>query len=278
MTLRQIDNMNVVAHTGAVRRGIVVAEHVQMVALADGGLRNIRHKIIGNAVRMLADFSAFVRTDRVEIAQVHDRPFGVRFCDVAQDLFPHVLCPAVGIGAVSGFGGLAQRHLVVAGIDRGGRGKDDVLDVVLCHDLAEHQGGIEIVLIIFHRLGNGLADGLEARKVDGAGNLMLCKDFFQQRLVAHIALDELHRLAGNFGYAVQAFRVGIAEIVNYNRRMACFDQFHTGMAANISGAAGHKYVHLDSSSTIFRISSHFFSMSATSLNWVRQRSRFCPSR
>ena len=103
---------------------------------------------------------------------------------------------------------------------------------------------------------------------------MLCKDFFQQRLVAHIALDELHCLAGNFGYAVQAFRVGIAEIVNYNRRMTRLDQLHTGVAANISGTAGHKYVHLDSSSTIFRISSHFFSMSATSLNWVRARSRF----
>ena len=227
---------------------------------------------------MLADLSAFVCTHRVKIAQVHDRPFGIRFCDVEQDLFPHVLCPAIGIGAVSGFGGLAQRHLVVAGVDRGGRRKDDALDVVLCHDFTEHQGGIEIVLIIVHRLGNGLADGLETREVDGAGNLMLCKDFFQQRLVAHIALDELHRLAGNFGYAVQAFRVGIAEIVNYNRRMTRLDQLHTGVAANISGAAGHKYVHLDSSSTIFRISSHFFSISATSLNCVRARSRFCPSR
>ena len=107
---------------------------------------------------------------------------------------------------------------------------------------------------------------------------MLCKDFFQQRLIAHIALDELHRLAGNFGYAAQAFGVGIAEIVNYNRRIARLDQLHTGVAANISGTAGHKYIHLDSSSTILRIAFHFFSMSATSLNCVRQRSRFCPSR
>ena len=227
---------------------------------------------------MLADLSAFVRPHRVKIAQVHDRPFGVRFCDVAQDLFPHVLCPAIGIGAVSGFGGLAQRHLVVAGVDRGGRRKDDALDVVLCHDFTEHQGGIEIVLIIVHRLGNGLADGLETREVDGAGNLMLCKDFFQQRLVAHIALDELHRLAGNFGYAVQAFRVGIAEIVNYNWRIARFDQLHTGVAADVARAAGHKNIHFASSSTILRILSHFFSISATSLNCVRQRSRFCPSR
>ena len=107
---------------------------------------------------------------------------------------------------------------------------------------------------------------------------MLCKDFFQQRLVAHIALDELHRLAGNFGYTIQALGVGIAEIVNYNWRIARLDQLHTGVAANISGAAGHKNIHFVSSSTIFRILSHFFSISATSLNCVRQRSRFCPSR
>ena len=149
---------------------------------------------------------------------------------------------------------------------------------MLCHDLAERQCRVEIVLIILHRLGNGFADGLEAREVDGAGNLMLCKDFFQQRLVTHVALDELHRLAGNFGYAVQAFRVGIAEIVNYNRRMTRLDQLHTGVAANIARAAGHKNIHFVSSSTILRISSHFFSISATSLNCVRARSRFCPSR
>ena len=149
---------------------------------------------------------------------------------------------------------------------------------MLCHDLAEHQRRVEIVLIVFHRLGDGLADGLEPREVDGAGNLMLCKDFFQQRLVTHVALDKLHRLAGNFGHAVQAFRVGIAEIVNYNRRMARLDQLHTGVAADVARAAGHKNIHFASSSTIFRISSHFFSMSATSLNWVRARSRFCPSR
>ena len=107
---------------------------------------------------------------------------------------------------------------------------------------------------------------------------MLCKDFFQQRFVAHIALDKLHCLASNFSHAAQAFWVGIAEIVNYNRRMTRLDQLHTGVAANISGAAGHKNIHFASSSTIFRISSHFFSMSATSLNWVRARSRFCPSR
>ena len=149
---------------------------------------------------------------------------------------------------------------------------------MLCHDLAERQRRIEIVLIIVHRLGNGFADGLEAREVDGAGNLMLCKDFFQQRLVTHVALDKLYRFSSNFGHTFQAFGVRIAEIVNYNRRMTRLDQLHTGVTANISGAAGHKYVHLDSSSTIFCISSHFFSMSATSLNCVRARSRFWPSR
>ena len=68
---------------------------------------------------MLADLSACMCTDRVEVAQVHHRPFRVCLGDIPQDLFAHVLRPAVRVGAIAGFGGLAQRHLVVAGVDRG---------------------------------------------------------------------------------------------------------------------------------------------------------------
>ena len=53
---------------------------------------------------------------------------------------------------------------------------------------------------------------------------MLCKDFFQQRLVAHIALDKLHCLASNFGYAVQAFRVRIADIAAGRKYMKVYRQ------------------------------------------------------
>ena len=111
--------MDIIAHARSIGCGIVVAEHVQMVALADGRLRNIRHEVIRNAVRMLADLSAFVCTHRVKIAQVHHRPFGIRFCDVAQDLFAHVLRPAVRVGAIACLGSLPQRHFIVAGVDRG---------------------------------------------------------------------------------------------------------------------------------------------------------------
>ena len=55
---RKIHDVDIVAHAGAVRGGIVVAEDIQVVALADGSLRDIRHEIVRDAVRMLADSAA----------------------------------------------------------------------------------------------------------------------------------------------------------------------------------------------------------------------------
>ena len=179
VTLCEVNDVDIVAHAGAVGRGIVVAEYVQMVALADGSLRDVRHEVVGDAVRMLADFAACVRADGVKVAQVHNRPCGISLCDVTQNLLAHVFCPAVGIGAVAGLGVLAQWHLVVAGVDRGRRGEDDALGIVFGHDLAERQRGVKIILVVGQRLCNRLAHGLETGKVDGTGNFMLGKNLFQ---------------------------------------------------------------------------------------------------
>ena len=112
-----------------------------------------------------------------------------------------------------------------------------------CHDLAECQRGIQIVLIIFHRLGNGFPHRLEPRKVNGAGNFVLGENFLQKRLVAHVALDERDVFAGDLRHAAQALGVRIAEIIDHNGRVARLDQLYTGVAADVSGAAGDQYVH-----------------------------------
>ena len=38
MSLCQVDHVDIVAHTGTVRRGVVVSEHIQVVTLSDGCL------------------------------------------------------------------------------------------------------------------------------------------------------------------------------------------------------------------------------------------------
>ena len=97
MPLRQITDMDIVAHAGAVVRGIVVAEHAQKRELARRHLRDIRQQIVRNAVRILADQAALVRADRVEIAKQRHRERFIGVRRVPEHLLDHQLGPAVGV-------------------------------------------------------------------------------------------------------------------------------------------------------------------------------------
>ena len=55
VTAREVDNVDVIAHARAVVGVVVIAEDAQMVAAADGDLRNERHEVVGDALRVLAD-------------------------------------------------------------------------------------------------------------------------------------------------------------------------------------------------------------------------------
>ena len=69
MAAGQIHHMDVIAHAGAVRGGVVVAEHVQLFQRAHGHLGDVGHQVVGDAVGVLADEAALVGADGVEIAQ-----------------------------------------------------------------------------------------------------------------------------------------------------------------------------------------------------------------
>ena len=55
MALGEIDHVDIVAHAGAVGRVVVVAEDLQPRALADRDLRHVRHQVVRDAARILAD-------------------------------------------------------------------------------------------------------------------------------------------------------------------------------------------------------------------------------
>ena len=52
---RKVHHVDVVAHAGAVVRGIVVAEHADAFQLAYGHLRNVGQQVVGDALGILAD-------------------------------------------------------------------------------------------------------------------------------------------------------------------------------------------------------------------------------
>src|SRR5690625_8046828 len=99
MALGQIHDMNIIAHTGAVRGGVVVAKDLDLRALTGSHLHDKGHEVVGDAARRFADKSARVCTDRIEIAQAADLPAGVALIKIAQHFLDDELSMAGGIGA-----------------------------------------------------------------------------------------------------------------------------------------------------------------------------------
>ena len=57
VALGEVDDVDVVAHAGAVGRVVVVAEDLQPRALADRDLGDVGHQVVRRAARVLADAS-----------------------------------------------------------------------------------------------------------------------------------------------------------------------------------------------------------------------------
>ena len=74
MPLREIHHVDVVPDAGAIRRLIVIPENPEMVKLPDRDLGDVRHQVVRDAVRVLADKSALMGAYRVEIAEHAERP------------------------------------------------------------------------------------------------------------------------------------------------------------------------------------------------------------
>ena len=69
MTQCQIYHMNIVPYAGAVRGGVVVTKHAQLLQLTHSHLGNVGHQVVGNAVGILAHGAALVGADGVKVPQ-----------------------------------------------------------------------------------------------------------------------------------------------------------------------------------------------------------------
>ena len=243
MAAREIDDVQIVAHARAVRCGIVVAEYAQILAPSGGGLGDVRHQIVRDAARVLADESARMRADGVEVPQQHNGPFAVGLCRIGEDLLAHVLRPAVGIRAAAGAGALVHGHRIVRRIHRRGRGEEDLLHAVRRHRLAEVDGRAEVVVVVPQRLLHRLPYRLETGKVEHAVKPVRIEKLIESCAVQKIHFVVFERLSGDALDAPQALRVGVDEIVHHNDRMSGVQKLHAGVAADVSGAAGNENVH-----------------------------------
>ena len=69
MSIGKIDYMYIITDTGAIVSFVVIAKYAETFAFADGNLCDIRYEIVWNSFWIFADQSAFVRSDRIEIAE-----------------------------------------------------------------------------------------------------------------------------------------------------------------------------------------------------------------
>ena len=245
---RKVHHVDVVAHAGAVVRGIVVAEHADAFQLAYGHLRNVGQQVVGDALGILADQAALVRADGVEIAQQHNVPFVVAHVQVGQHLLQHGLRPAVGIRGVVLRAILGDGDELRLAVHRGARREHEVLHAVRAGHVAQGQRAREVIPVVFQRLLHAFAHGLEAGEVDDGVHVVLGEDAVERRAIEDVRLVEFQavvvcRQAGDLSHPVKRELARVAQVVHNDHVVALIQQFDAGVTSDEPGSA--RYEHAD---------------------------------
>ena len=252
MAARQVYHMDVVAHAGAVRGGVIVAEHMHLFQFAHGHLGNVGHQVVGDAVRVLANQPAFVRANGVEIAQQSHVHGGVCLADVGENVLVHHLGGAVGVGGGAHGEIFADGHAGRVAVHRGGRGEHKVLHAVFFHGVQHVQRADEVVRIIFQRLCHAFAHGLVRGKVNHRLDARVrAEHLVHRRGVAQVDVHKGHAAPGNLLYTAQGLLARIVQVVRHQNFIAGVHQLNAGVAANIAGAAAYQNRHASNSSFFF---------------------------
>ena len=227
MAACQVDYMDVIAHTRAVRRGVIIAEHANGLHFANRDLCDIRHEVVRNALRVFADKAAFVRANGIEVTEQHDIPFRVGGVQVGKNLLDHPLRPTIRVGGRLLFRSFAQGHAIGLAIHRCARAEHNALAAMLAHNVAQNERVGEIVVVILEWLFDALAHSFESGKVNNAVNIILSKDALERVAIEHIVLVELHSLGStrrslavgfcllhNLSDAINGLLAGIRQVVD----------------------------------------------------------------
>ena len=79
--------------------------------------------------------------------------------------------------------------------------------------------------------------------MDDSVNFLVVENFLYAFAVQHIGFVEGYFLSGNLFYTLDGFLACIVKVVHDNNVIACVQQFHTGVASNISSSAGYQNSH-----------------------------------
>ena len=183
--------------------------------------------------------------DRIEIAKQCDLPSVVRLVDVGQDPLLHCLGFAVRVGSFAQRAFFRDRHECRIAVYSGGRREDDLEAVVIAHDVAQHQGGHQVVGVVFDRFAGRLADSLVAGKVNDGVNAFPIEQIVQGILVQDVDFIKSRAFAGDGLDAVDDHGFGIIKIICNHDFIAAVEKFHDGMRADKTGTASYQNFHDD---------------------------------
>jgi hypothetical protein len=268
MAARKVEHVDVVADRGAVFGAVVVAEDEELLALANGDLRQQGKQVVRHTKRVLAHDTAGMRTSGVEVPQQCGVPFlcffglagffclhALRGDGVFDDALDGGFCAAVDVGWADGAVLWDGDHVGDAGrvaVDGGGRGEDDVCDIVLGHGGEERDRATDVDFVVGEGDLGGLANGLcgllkmalwdsclrahlESGKVDDIVNVgVLGEHFVEASFVCDVAVVEGGSLAADELDAVDDFLRRVVEVVNDDDLVVCLKKCESCKGANVA--------------------------------------------
>ena len=115
---------------------------------------------------------------------------------------------------------------------------------MLLHDLDEDDGTNDVVGVVPHGLGDGLADRLEPREVDHGVNLLRGEGLVEPLAIEDVAVveDEVVGLVGDeLLDAAQGLLGGVVEVIHDHHLASRGEKLQAGVRADVTGSAGDQH-------------------------------------
>ena len=113
------------------------------------------------------------------------------------------------------------------------------------HGRQQGQRAVQIVAVVVQRQAHRFAHGLQPGKVDDAVDGVFLEDPLQGGGIGGVRLIALDGLSGDLGDALGHDGAAVGVVVGDDHVVACIQQLHGGVGADVAGAAGEKYSHSD---------------------------------
>ena len=183
----KIRDVDVVSEARAVRRRVVVAEHLEPPTSGCrlDGARD--HMNLGSVI--FADLGLWIRSRRIEVAQ-RDPRHAMGAFEMRQRPFDGQLAFAVTVDRLLRLG-LGDRGLDRLAVDRSRRRKDEVPDRDGRHRSENAQRAGDVVAIVLRRVANRLADVEKRGEMHHREHALAPQHLDQRRGVENVSLGEV---------------------------------------------------------------------------------------